>query len=264
MAWSRSKYVLVFLLCSAFCSWGQSQPAYIDSLAQVEEVDFTEEEMMNQLKQFHAFNDSDCVKPWTDEAWKKVADGIVYQKKNKPEEKKEWEDPNPQNEDSVFWDKLRNVFSKGWFQFIIIIVTGALLLVMLMRFFGNGLGLRNSKIEKRLEVLLSELESDITSGNPDDILVKMEALKQFKNALRVWYLKALRELNEKGLVRWKTDKTNASYLRELQGTKYYTEFRELTDIYELVWYGDAEVAEYAYSRLKGQFISFINNVKENE
>lgn len=80
--------------------------------------------------------------------------------------------------------------------------------------------------------------------------------RNFKIAVRLHYLNALKQLNDAGLIAWKPDKPNSVYLHELRDKKYRGPFSVLTRQFEYVWYGDFPLAEQAFVTINGQFADF--------
>lgn len=82
------------------------------------------------------------------------------------------------------------------------------------------------------------------------------AAGDFRLAVRIHYLLLLKKLNEAGFIVWKKDKTNRDYLTELYGREScYDDVRNLTLVYELVWYGNRSVSQDSFQRLSGDFES---------
>ncbi len=57
-----------------------------------------------------------------------------------------------------------------------------------------------------------------------------------RQAIRFGYLHVLQQLQGRDLIRFRPDKTNIAYYREL-GERYRPGFRNLTRVYEFAWYG---------------------------
>jgi hypothetical protein len=74
------------------------------------------------------------------------------------------------------------------------------------------------------------------------------------------YLQALRQLADKNLIRWKINKTNDDYARELSSTSYGPGFNNITISYEYVWYGEFEIEENTFGRIRQQFQQFNREV----
>lgn len=68
----------------------------------------------------------------------------------------------------------------------------------------------------------------------------------FRLAIRYTYLKLLQELDANKVIRWEKQKSNYDYLIAVNKSKFYSEFKHATLIYENAWYGEMpwEEAEY--------------------
>ena len=75
-------------------------------------------------------------------------------------------------------------------------------------------------------------------------------------AIRWYYLKQLNTLNSKGLITWQTYKTNIDYLKELKSPQYKNEFRNISGIYDYVWYGQYEISQGNFTELESRFKEF--------
>jgi hypothetical protein len=83
--------------------------------------------------------------------------------------------------------------------------------------------------------------------------------RRYRRAVRLQYLHTLGELDRRGLVRRRREKTNYDYLRELpQGgdNDLREPFRRLTSFFEHVWYGSRPVAQQQYDRIASAFRDF--------
>jgi len=79
-------------------------------------------------------------------------------------------------------------------------------------------------------------------------------------ATRLYYLLAIKTLSEKALIKWTKDKTNRNYLNELTTISTKNKFRDLTNIFERVWYGEVVVNELIFEEIQGQFQVFIEKI----
>ncbi|MEX1188194.1 MAG: DUF4129 domain-containing protein [Bacteroidia bacterium] len=80
-------------------------------------------------------------------------------------------------------------------------------------------------------------------------------------AIRLNYLLALNELNRNGIVKWKKDKTNQDYIKELKGTDFHANFRKLTSIFERAWFGRFRPDSVSYKEISELFRTYIDGVK---
>ena len=85
--------------------------------------------------------------------------------------------------------------------------------------------------------------------------------KEYSVATRLYYLLAIKTLSEKKLITWKKDKTNRNYLNELTGIDFKNQFRELTNIFERVWYGEVEIDAPVFEDIQGRFRTFVQSIK---
>ncbi len=67
--------------------------------------------------------------------------------------------------------------------------------------------------------------------------------KDYKNAIRLSYLKLLKTLTDEDLITWKADKTNLDYIAELKQSSLQTPFKKTTIVFEHVWYGEFTINE---------------------
>lgn len=80
--------------------------------------------------------------------------------------------------------------------------------------------------------------TDITTSDFDTKLARALDKKRFREAIRLLYLKVLKDLNGRGLIQWRIDKTNGDYKRELAGSQIREVFADFTLIFDYVDYGD--------------------------
>lgn len=82
-----------------------------------------------------------------------------------------------------------------------------------------------------------------------------EALERndFKMAVRLYYIRLLKQLHTTGFIAWKKDKTNHDYAAELTTFTFTREFRKLMTAYELIWYGDRTPTPEEFRKLQINF-----------
>lgn len=96
---------------------------------------------------------------------------------------------------------------------------------------------------------------DLHALDLDTLLTQAENARNYRLAVRLGYLRVLRQLSDKGLIRWQPDKTNHDYLYELPTGPLPEAFRELTRQFEYVWYGeqdDLTAEDYERTRVTRQ------------
>ena len=78
----------------------------------------------------------------------------------------------------------------------------------------------------------------------------------YRLAVRLLFLRLLRDLSAKDIIHYKPDKTNFVYLSELNSSPHYRDFFRLTRNYEYIWYGQFEIDKGTFERIKSDFESF--------
>lgn len=84
------------------------------------------------------------------------------------------------------------------------------------------------------------LENAISSGD-------------FRLAFRIRFLIVIQYLTRKKAINYKPYKTNRAYTRELSKSKYQSDFRQVANVFERVWYGEQELSEAEYNQLLRYF-----------
>jgi hypothetical protein len=78
----------------------------------------------------------------------------------------------------------------------------------------------------------------------------------FRLAIRLMFLRLLKDLSQKKIIRYTNEKTNFDYLSELYQTSHYNEFFRLTRDYEYTWYGRFSVSHEAFTIIQHDFENF--------
>lgn len=75
-------------------------------------------------------------------------------------------------------------------------------------------------------------------------------VSDYRLAIRLQYLKTLKLLSSAELIHWKPNRTNYSYVNELERHPSQTDFAQITSFFEFTWYGDFKVDEAGYKEMK--------------
>lgn len=128
-----------------------------------------------------------------------------------------------------------------------------------------------TKIYKLFYTVKAIENPEVVFSNPDDQLTDFDeairlqlAQQQFRQAVRLLYLKLINLLRSKDYIRYSKEKTNRDYLSDLTNHDLKAQFYTITSIYNYVWYGDAEIALDQYQRFEKSFQSFYSAINEKE
>ena len=93
-----------------------------------------------------------------------------------------------------------------------------------------------------------------------DSIAEAIAQKNYRLAVRLYYLKALKELTDREMIDWRINKTNRSYVYELNSPTLRPDFERITLQFEYAWYGDFPVDETQFLNIKNQFLTFSDSL----
>lgn len=93
------------------------------------------------------------------------------------------------------------------------------------------------------------LEEDVRGIDYPTQIERAIAAGDLRLAVRLHYLRLLRDLSERGSIVWRHDKTDAEYARELRGTPMQRDFDRAALLFEYVWYGDFPIDLPAYEKV---------------
>ena len=136
-----------------------------------------------------------------------------------------------------------------------------ILIFILIKFFLNvhARSLMNTKNNNSL-VHLSEEEQIIKNENIESLIEKALAEKNYRLAIRYYYLWILRLMTDKEIIQWELQKTNEDYLSEIKETGLKDAFKTSTLYYNYIWYGDFPLDEPKYQNVSNFFIALKQKV----
>ncbi len=129
-----------------------------------------------------------------------------------------------------------------------------ILIFLLIKFFlnANASALLQAKKEQSA-VSLSEEEHLIKNEDLQQLVQKALADKNYRLAVRYYYLFLLKLMSEKEIISWELQKTNDDYIQEIKKTELQLPFRTITRLYDYVWYGDFPIDESKYYKAEKTF-----------
>jgi hypothetical protein len=121
--------------------------------------------------------------------------------------------------------------------------------------------LQNNIVGRNQSITAEKIREDIASENIFDINYQREIEKavnarDYRLAVRLMFLRLLKQLSQKKIIEYKQERTNFDYLSQLHSTGYYNDFFRLTRNYEYVWYGKFDVSRETFGVIKNQFENF--------
>jgi|CXWL01.1.fsa_nt_gi hypothetical protein len=196
----------------------------------------------------------------TDINKKKSKEQLAYERENGQKGQK------GKNEQALQEQQRKNnsytpVGQRSWFQTLLwIFIIGGFVVVLAMYLSSSNVGL----FRKRNVLTADEddlITGDIFAINYQKEIDKAAAQGNYRLAIRLMFLRLLKNLAEKNIILYKQDKTNLDYLLELHATNYYNHFFRITRNYEYSWYGQFSVSEDAYKVIRSDFDGFDKVLK---
>lgn len=219
----------------------------------------------------HAQSGSEPV--WTDDQWQQAKEGIEY--KEYPTEKKKTvkDEMKQQEEDDVVefeteesqsssWS-LDGVFSSSMAKFIGIMLLLVILIVIVYLFMQSKVGNKDSKVPLAAESMPDVLEDLPQETDLERFLRLSLEAGDYKTAIRILYIMIIQRMHEHNWIIWKKDKTNRDYLNEVRPRPSYSQFRDITLVYEIIWYGDNEISGTEFNKLKSLFDSYKGEIRNS-
>lgn len=145
---------------------------------------------------------------------------------------------------------------------VLIIGAAIFLLAQVLKVKFNGLVKKKSDEGVDIEEVI-DVEDIANMEFEDPIKTAIDA-GNFRRAVRLLYLKALKELQDRSMITWTKGKTNRQYLRELPNRELRPQFQDITFIFEYIWYGEFPVDRDHFNTAYSSFIQFDQALRDQD
>jgi len=159
---------------------------------------------------------------------------------------------------SGFWDWLLGDYRGNSFLVFLVkiipylIVIGILAFVVWL-FFKLNIGAILLKSKQKPEVFYTDEEAIIKSKDIPKLIEKAILEKDFRLAVRYYYLLLLKKLAEGEVITYEFDKTNSDYIKEITQETIRGNFIKATTVYDYIWYGSFAVSETDFKKAQQIF-----------
>ncbi|MCW5519793.1 DUF4129 domain-containing protein [Aureitalea sp. L0-47] len=144
-----------------------------------------------------------------------------------------------------------------------IIIAGIVFFVIWL-FYKLNPGARLLKSKEAPEVFYTEEEEIIKSRNISDLIQKALEAKNYRLAIRYYYLLVLKKLSKAEIIHYEFDKTNREYVSEIDSEEISKRFSNVTNIYDYIWYGNFDVSESDFSIAQHSFNTLVNQIPQDD
>lgn len=158
-----------------------------------------------------------------------------------------------EEEPSAFTEFFYYLVTHSWVKWLFLTGFTVILIIVLVNIIrSNQLSLFHAGGRKRHEDPGIEAKPEAFST----LIREAESAGDFRLAVRYHFLQTLQHLHEKQLITQHTDTTNQQYLAQLSNHPRFDAFRQLTLIYEYLWYGDFAIDSSRYKAVAVKFLDF--------
>jgi len=159
--------------------------------------------------------------------------------------------------------KRKEPWSPGpWFRFLLLSLIAGALVAALVVIIQSGSGEPWFKRNRRLKKQAAG-KADPEPVHPDDphrALQQAIDREDYASAVRFLFLITLAEMFERKLIFSAREKTNRVYLRELQGSPFYTDFARLVRHYDYTFYGGFSPDAATFGEIREQYEQYQNRL----
>lgn len=153
---------------------------------------------------------------------------------------------------SLFLRMLGDADEGGWLEYVIWAICIAILIYVIMRLLKiDALNVFYSGQGK--SITYTAIDENIHEMDFDKLISNAVASNDYRLAIRLQFLQALKILSDKHLIHWQPGKTNHDYMLELGKSDLRTGFTELNEYFEYAWYGNFPIPPELFGKVQGIF-----------
>ena len=192
--------------------------------------------------------------------WQKNIAGLDYTIEEKKREKVEKKASKNGENSEPFRISPAFIFLIKWF-FILGAVAIIAFFIYQFAVGGDVFGPQSKRVYgPSVKIDLAAVEENLLESELDPLIRQAISDQQFSLAVRLYYLATIKELSNKGSIVWKKDKTNRTYVREMNSHKLSDKFKQITTTFERVWYGDSTIDEATFLKIQPDFKELLKQI----
>jgi hypothetical protein len=155
-------------------------------------------------------------------------------------------------------EKPAGIFDKAWFKTLFWTILIAVFVALLIWFLASSnISLFRKRIQNAGDRASEEAETEnIFEINFEKEIQKAIDASDYRLAVRLMYLKTLKQLSLRNIINYTHKKTNSDYLFQLAGSSYYKNFFRLTRHFDYTWYGHFPLSQESFSVIQDDFNNF--------
>lgn len=114
------------------------------------------------------------------------------------------------------------------------------------------------KSAKNFQVDYQQVEQNLQNTDFKTLIKKAQEAKNYSAAIRLYYLWVLKDLDQREIICFDSQKTNASYLLQIKDQKLNQEFKQVCYLYNHIWYGQRDISQQEFFLAEQSFIKILN------
>ncbi len=108
---------------------------------------------------------------------------------------------------------------------------------------------------------VTDVANNIHATDFKKLIAEAERDKNYRLAIRYYYLWLLKGLTNAEIIDYDVEKTNSDYHNEIASKQIKDEFSYTSYLYNYIWYGEFDVNEQQFTKAKTAFTKFLNSIK---
>lgn len=149
---------------------------------------------------------------------------------------------------------------------ILFVLLGGIVLVIAYFILKNAGGFHFGSGRRNIDVkagarMAGEDTEDIDNNDFESLIRRAKAEKDFRKAVRFYYLLVLQKLSDHKLIQWDKDKTDYDYYLELSAEDIREDFSGNAYVFDHIWYGNFEISEKEFALAENLFHRTLNKLK---
>lgn len=172
---------------------------------------------------------------------------------------------------SKFWQWVYRLFDRlfaglnynNFWQYVFILIIAATATFVILKLLGINMTALFSRRSADVDLPYETIHEDVRIMDFDKLIADAIESKNYRLAVRLFYLKTLKELNNRSLITWKPEKTNHNYITELSAVHLKEGFQQMTHQFEFVWYGEFDLAENDFNSIRHSYQSFHQQINRS-
>jgi hypothetical protein len=149
-----------------------------------------------------------------------------------------------------------------WLSTVLLILLSVIIIGVLLWIWLYNKKTGNPKIIQKTDEENLQDSIEKTQSELEQMLAKAMAEKDYRLAVRIYFVFIIKLLKEKELITWDKKKTNTQYLREMQNNAHFSTFHTCVNLFEMIWYGKRQLNENEFYIVEPLFKNYLQKIEK--